>query len=142
MSEPISTDPTASSVRPAQRLQHLTAEERELRQQLAATEAARREAEADRERMEQEEARRQQAQAEAEAQLARDLDKPLKVIRKTLPGFESIAAEIDGAVTRYRVAVAPLGLARSVAEDAIACHPITRLMPWLRTFSVPTRQGG
>jgi chromosome segregation ATPase len=140
MSEPIPTDPTASSVRPGQRLSHLAAEERELRQQLAAAEAARREAEADRERMEQEAARKQQAKAAADERLGQDLDKPLAVIRKTLPGFETIAAEIDAAVAQYREAVAPLGLPRSVVDDAIGRHPIARLIPWLRTFAPPQRR--
>ena len=108
------------------------------RERLEATAATVKRVEAERKRAEQaqaiKEAKRKRDQDAADAELVVVLDGARAKVLAVLPGLDTLAAEIEGAIQRHRDAVAPLGINSAVADRVVWPHPLARLLPWLNQF--------
>lgn len=105
------------------------------RERLEATAAAVKRVEAETRRREAEDARREaersRSRQAAAAELGQVLDAAWAKVLAALPGLDTLAAEIEGAIQRHRDAVAPLGVNSAVADRVLWPHPLARLLPWL-----------
>lgn len=114
---------------------HLAAEAEQRRAELAALEARQAELEVQEQAEREREAERRRQQEAADAELVRTLDAALARVRAVLPGFDTMATEIEAAMVKHRQQVAPLGINDAVADRVVWQHPLARLLPWLSTCS-------